>query len=113
MNFQPGVSESYRVEVSGWDASENFFVEKTILDWSSEESKEVLLRSALREGCVVFMRLLQPMNSSSTFPLAYQAVKVRPKDASGNARVCLAQLRPRASRRDLDWASQESVVRVA
>lgn len=113
MNFQPGVSESYRVEVSGWDASENFFVEKTILDWGSEESKEVLLHSALHEGSVVFMRLLQPMSSSNNFPLAYQAVKVKPKDASGKARVCLAQLRPRASRKDLDLVSQNEAMRVA
>ncbi|HKS80561.1 MAG TPA: hypothetical protein VJR23_03575 [Candidatus Acidoferrales bacterium] len=113
MNFQLGVSESYRVEVSGWDASENFFVEKTILDWTSEESKEVLLHSALREGSVVFMRLLQPMSGSNNFPLAYQAVNVKPKDSTGKARVSLAQLRPKASRKDLDLVSQNNVVRVA
>ena len=107
MNFQLGVSESYRVEVSGWDASENFFVEKTILDWTSEESKEVLLHSALREGSVVFMRLLQPMSGSNNFPLAYQAVNVKPKDSTGKARVSLAQLRPKASRNPWSpWSSK-------
>jgi hypothetical protein len=32
---------SYRLEVSGWDAKENFFVEKTSLDWREHEGKTV------------------------------------------------------------------------
>jgi hypothetical protein len=31
---------SYRVKVSGWDAKENFFVEKTSLDWREREGKK-------------------------------------------------------------------------
>jgi hypothetical protein len=97
MDFQVDTRDIYRVEVSGWDATENFFVEKTVLNWSDEERKEIMLRSSLREGCVVFMRLLQPMNNGTNFPLPYQAVRVLSKDANGQSRVRLAQLRPRES----------------
>lgn len=113
MNAQVDLQETYRVEVSGWDASENFFVEKTILDWVSEERKEVILRSTLREGCVIFMRLMQSMSDTHTFPLAYQAVKVNPKDATGKARVSLAQLRPRATHRETALLAGGAAVRVA
>ena len=30
--------DTYRVEVSGWDAKENFFVEKTTLEWKPEDT---------------------------------------------------------------------------
>jgi hypothetical protein len=40
MNSHPDVTvngeDTYRVEVSGWDAKENFFVEKTTLEWKPE-----------------------------------------------------------------------------
>jgi hypothetical protein len=87
----------YRVEVSGWDASENFFVEKTLLNWGNDEEKEVHLRSDLREGSVVFVRLLQPLTNGNTFPVAYQAQRIGPRDPEGQTRINLAQLRPRPS----------------
>src|ERR1700683_2614200 len=49
---------SYRVEVSGWDAKENFFVEKTSLDWREREGKTVALHAAVRLDCVLVVRLL-------------------------------------------------------
>jgi hypothetical protein len=33
--------DSDRVEVSGWDAKENFFVVRTSLDWREHEGKTV------------------------------------------------------------------------
>ena len=71
---------SYRVEVSGWDASESFFVEKTVLNWGRDEKKEVYLRSVLREASVVFVRLLQPLTSANNLPVAYQAQRIGPRD---------------------------------
>lgn len=114
MNFHPEVPARYRVEVSGWDASENFFVEKTGLEWNQEANKEVLLRSSLREGSVVFVRLLQAFGRGNTnaFPIAYQAVKVLPKDTRGQIRVYLEQLRPRETFKEAG-AMQDSVSRVA
>ncbi len=88
----------YRVEVSGWDASENFFVEKTTLNWRDDASKQVLLRSALREGAIVFIRLNQSA-TEQIFPIAYRAEKIGPRDARGFSRVSLVQLRPRPAPR--------------
>lgn len=88
-------SSSYRVEVSGWDSSENFFVEKTALTWAQNSEKQVTLKSDLREGSVIFVRLLQPTAMVTNIPVAYQAVSVTPKDANGRTRVSMVQLRPR------------------
>ena len=97
------IETSYRVEVSGWDASENFFVEKATLEWRGGEQKEITLPVRLREGCVLFVRLLQPTTSGVNVPIAYQAAKVTNDDSKGVFRVCLAQLRPR----DRDEAAGE------
>jgi hypothetical protein len=95
MEFDQDRANNYRVEVSGWDASENFFVEKAVLDWRGEGKKRIALRSSLREGCIVFVRLLQPLANGNNFPIAYQAAEVGGKDNSGRAPVCLERLRPR------------------
>jgi len=95
MSFAAEQPNSYRVEVSGWDSSENFFVEKTMLNWERDERKEIQLRSAIREGSVVFVRLLQPLASGNSFPIAYQAERIGPRNEEGRARVHLTQLRPR------------------
>jgi hypothetical protein len=113
MELQMNQNTSYRVEVSGWDARENFFVEKTMLEWSHEEKKEISLRSPLHEGCVVFVRLLQPLTNGNNFPVAYQAIKVLAKDPGGSMRVRLAQLRPRASFKETVRLLDEAAVRVA
>jgi hypothetical protein len=49
---------SCRVEISGWDSNENFFVEKTLLSWEEKGSVYVLLRTALNQGSMVFVRML-------------------------------------------------------
>jgi len=98
MDSPARVQNSYRVEVSGWDASENFFVEKSLLEWQGKEQKENLLQSAVREGCVLFVRLLQPTTFVTNIPIAYQAAKVIENDAKGRTRVCLTQIRSPASR---------------
>jgi len=113
MQLATDADKTYRVEISGWDATENFFVEKTLLDWSSDEIKQVLLRSPLREGSVIFMRLLQPLNDGHNFPLAYQAVQVTPKDLHGQVCVRLAQLHPRATQRELALLEENAAMRVA
>jgi len=90
-------ANSYNVEISGWDAAENFFVERTALDWDEDETKQVMLRSALREGSVVFLRLLQPFGDGTSLPVACRAVKVHAKNAAGQGIVHLMQLHPRPS----------------
>ena len=103
---------SYSVEVSGWDSSENFFVEKTDLQWASDGVKEIRLRRAVREGSVLFVRLMQPVATSENYPIACQAVKVlEPKD--GRAAVQLTQLRPRAFFKDVARELSYSTIKVA
>jgi hypothetical protein len=91
---------SYRVEISGWDISENFFVEKAALKWGADGAKEVCVNSSIRQGSIVFIRLLQPLASENNYPIAYQASNVGPRDARGLVRVGLEQLRPRQSARE-------------
>jgi hypothetical protein len=88
---------TYRVEVSGWDSSENFFVEKTSLTWGQDAQKQITLKSELREGCMLFVRLLQPLSMVNAVPAAYQAINVAQKDAHGRTRVSLLPSRPRST----------------
>src|SRR5580692_8197675 len=87
-------SGAHRVEVSGWDSSNNFFVEKTMLHWSNGE-REVSFQSPVRRGCVVFVRLLRPAFDCDNFPTAYQASGIESEPASGRTLVRLTRLRPR------------------
>jgi len=114
MEFHPEVPASYRVEVSGWDLSEKFFVEKTSLEWNRQQ-KAVMLRSPLCEGSVVFVCLLQAFGNldQSAFPIAYLAVKVLPVDAAGQTPVYLEQLRPRETYREAAGMIAGSASKVA
>ena len=104
--------DSYRVEVSGWDAKENFFVEKTTLEWKPKDKKSMLLRADNRPGCIVFVRLLQPLATATSFPIAYEALTSAERDTSGAARVSLERLHPRASYKET-FADGLLAVRVA
>lgn len=90
-------ANTYRVEVSGWDSSETFFVEKTALTWERDAEKQIILKSNLREGCVVFVRLIQPV-LPNTVPVAYQVARVESmsEQHEGLRRVALVQLRTRS-----------------
>ena len=88
-------STTYRIEISGWDEVENFFVEKADLEWSEEDGKKVALRHRLRIGAVVFVRLLVPTACSRSFPIAYQVENVSSMDPSGFSQIRLVQLHPR------------------
>jgi hypothetical protein len=67
------VSELYRVEVSGWDSMQTFFVEKAKLEWSEESGKNVVMGHPLREKAIIFVRLLQPTASERSYPIPYEA----------------------------------------
>jgi hypothetical protein len=56
----------YRVEVSGWDENQCFFVEKSELEWKEESGKQVALSHAILDGAVIFLRLMQPISTSMT-----------------------------------------------
>lgn len=101
MTMAASRSNSYRVEVSGWDARENFFVEKTSLDWREREGKTVALHAIVRLDSVLFVRLLRPLGGGADFPVPHRAVRVedRSKDASCKD-VGLEQMQPRRTVRE-------------
>lgn len=86
----------YAVEVSGWDVAEGFFVEQTDLTWTADGTKEIRLQRPVREGGMLFVRLLQPSTQNENYPIACEAVKVTKQDAGDGAVIQLAQSRPRA-----------------
>jgi hypothetical protein len=66
------LTSTYSVEVSGWDNTHSFFVEKSELSWNEETGKRLRLAHRLCPETMIFIRLLQP-TSDRTFPVAYQA----------------------------------------
>ena len=85
---------NYRVEVSGWDEKENFFVEKTTLDWAEGSGKKIELRACVAPQAVVFVRLAQQMGGSNGFPIPYRAVEISAR-RDGSTTVVVQQLQPR------------------
>lgn len=67
------ITNTYSVEVSGWDDSLSFFVEKTELFWNAETDKFLTLSRLLCPGTMIFVRLLQPTAVERSFPVAYRA----------------------------------------
>ena len=103
---------SYRVEVSGWDAKENFFVEKTSLDWKEREGKTVALHAAVRVDSVLFVRLLRPLGGGADFPVPHRAVRVAEREQDASCKdVGLEQLQPRKGVKDSMVASIERLIR--
>ncbi len=79
---------SYRVEISGWDNSDVFFVERSELEWSGEASKRVRLSHDLVDSSIVFVRLLQNTNAHSVHAVAYRVESIRTTE-DGRHEFCL------------------------
>jgi hypothetical protein len=90
----------YQVEVSGWDAKECFFVEKSILAWTESAGKTVALTALVRIGSVLFVRLIQPLGGRDRFPVPYGAVKFEADQGGLRGVVTLEQLQPRMAFRE-------------
>ena len=88
------LSGDYRIEVSGWGLNDAFFVEKTELQWAEGADKKLLLRHAVPEGAVIFVRLMAPEFGS--VPVAYQVESVQPMNSFGLCEMNLLRLRPRS-----------------
>jgi hypothetical protein len=91
MEPQPSLSD-YRVEVSGWDVAESFFVEKATLELNLEGARTVHLRHPLRTGSMVFLRLIDTRVSFPAFPVAYQVLDVAGTGSEGVSRITLRRL---------------------
>lgn len=71
IEHQP-LATTYGVEVSGWDHSHAFFVERSELTWSEETGKLLTLSRRLPPRAMIFVRLLQPTDGERAFPVAYE-----------------------------------------
>jgi len=93
-------TDTFLVEVSGWDSSNKFLVEHAVLSWNGEEGKEIALRNAVRASDMVFVRLLQPVDRSENLPVACHVIRVSDRDMDGRILVRVAESRPRAPFRE-------------
>ncbi len=88
--------EPYQVEVSGWNLVSNFFVERTELIWSQNGEKKVRLRHVLPDEAIIFVRLLIPVSTGSSGPVAYRVKSMQPMDRNGQCELLLTQILPRS-----------------
>lgn len=102
----PSVPTCYPVETSGWDLDENFFVEKTYLEWSEAE-KTILLQHQIRRDAVIFVRLLGITSPDDIHSVAYEAVDVNYQSQLHSYKVLLVQLLPRMPASTLIEAQQK------
>ncbi len=87
-------SECYRVEVSGWDENQAFFVEKSDLAWDDFAGKHISLRRMLPDGAMVFVRMLQPQGLAPSPPIVYR-VEFIGCDPEGHHQFRLNAVHPR------------------
>ena len=71
------ITNLYRVEVSGWDKNQTFFVEKSELEEGEEDGKQVTLSHAIPDGAVVFLRLVPCLSTEQSNPVAYETEFVK------------------------------------
>ena len=95
----PGIQEqplvsTYSVEVSGWDHSHAFFVERSELTWSEEIGKLLTLSRKLHPGAMIFVRLLQPTDGERAFPVAYET-EALPPASEGSQQFRITRVVPR------------------
>ncbi len=89
----------YRVEVSGWDKNQMFFVEKSDLEWSEESGKQVRLSHAVPDGAVVFLRLVPCLSTEQSQAVAYETEFVE-TTVEGRHEFRLHPVSPRMVERD-------------
>ncbi|HET6199768.1 MAG TPA: hypothetical protein VFD93_05470 [Candidatus Acidoferrales bacterium] len=86
---------SCRVEISGWDLAENFFVEETVLRRCNDGSRNVLLHARLRVGALVFARLPDEHTADRTSPVMYQVARINANFSVEGREIQLLQRHPR------------------
>ena len=69
-------ADGFRVEVSGCDENQVFFVERSDLDWGNFAGRHVSLQHMLPDGPMVFLRVLKPIDLRQTPPTAHVNVRL-------------------------------------
>ena len=94
---------TYRVEVSGWDVQQNYFVAKADLQWFEDNVKQLVLSCRLGINAILFVRLLNSSDLDRALPVPYQAEYLEPA-SDGAHRFRLRAIRSKANR-DLSLVS--------
>lgn len=94
-------ADCYRVEVSGWDEDEIFFVEKSFLSWDEFAGRHISLQHMLADGAIIFARMLQPTALRSSNPIPYEA-KFVSRDPAGYYKFRLTAVKPHYSPEHLE-----------
>ena len=102
MSDKANGSGSYRIEVSGWGLDECFFVEKADLLWTEGNDKKLLLRHALPDRAMIFVRLLADGAPGDSVTVPYQIENLQPMNRIGLCEVRLLPLHPRAKSPEVD-----------
>ena len=84
----------YKVEISGWDSDENFFVEQTQLAWSEQNQKKIVLRHRVTSGAMIFLRLAERATLPANLPIAFRAGHIQAGLMQNTTEVQLEQLWP-------------------
>jgi hypothetical protein len=90
------------VEISGWDAEGQFFLEIADLDVNDSGDATARLCHRVNSGSLVFVRLLPgdgECASEKSHPVANEAYASEPPDFTGRCRIRLTPCQPRAARR--------------
>jgi hypothetical protein len=95
MFMHDGMPIACWIEISGWDVAQNFFVEKSTLEWLERGTRRVCVRTPLRPGAMIFARALDNYSCNPSFPVAYMVESVSSPDPAGFREMILDQLRPR------------------
>src|ERR1700674_319809 len=95
-------SGNYRIEVSGWGLDECFFMEKADLLWTEGNDKTLLLRHALPDRAMIFVRLLADGAPGDSVPVPYQVENLQPMNRIGLCEMRLLPLHPRAKSPEVD-----------
>ena len=96
------VIEAQAVEVSGWDAEGQFFVEIADLDLGESGATTARLCHCVASGSLVFVRLLHGRNQDADgrgYPTPNEAHVTEAPDATGRCRIRLTPCQPRAAER--------------
>ena len=97
---------TYRVEVSGWDAQQKYFVTKADLQWFEDNAKQLVLSCRLGNNPILFVRLLNSTDQDRALPVPYQAEYLEPSP-DGAHRFRLRAIRSKVNR-DLSLVSHNS-----
>ena len=105
-------SDISSVEVSGWDALGQFFVEVADLDLDGPGDIAVRLDHRVRTGSVVFVRIVQSYEvgtDAKSYPAASEVQLIEPPDANGRCRIRLVLCQANGGRRSSDEKGQACI----